>query len=204
MPRFITWAATTILLLAFAAGVATAQQETPQQLSISGVVRYTDGSVVPQYVVQWESAADKSVAGAAVTDTAGRYRIPNLAPGTYLVGFLPPMFVPDAEKAQLEERTDVSPELAKIGRPLSRRVVLTPGSPRDDVDFVILPQTGFPKIEEPDVALPRTGAASPGADAVSGERWSEGRWTVGLAAIAAVTALFAVGLGAARVARKRP
>jgi hypothetical protein len=57
------------------------------QASITGVVKDTSGAVLPGVTVEASSPALIEKVRAAVTDQAGRYRVVDLRPGTYMVSF---------------------------------------------------------------------------------------------------------------------
>ena len=66
--------------------VATAQ-------SLAGTVRDTSGAVIPGVTIEASSPALITKVRTGVTDETGQYRIPDLPPGTYKVGFTLPGFV---------------------------------------------------------------------------------------------------------------
>src|SRR5687768_12117197 len=78
MKRIATGAGTVMLLLCLAATAAA--QET--RGSIEGVVKDTSGAVLPGASVEARSHALVGVA-ITISDAAGVYRFPALAPGTY-------------------------------------------------------------------------------------------------------------------------
>src|SRR5688500_19794009 len=57
------------------------------QGTLTGTVRDQSGSVLPGVTVEASSPALIEKVRAAVTDTAGQYRIPGLSPGTYSLTF---------------------------------------------------------------------------------------------------------------------
>jgi hypothetical protein len=57
------------------------------QASITGVVKDSSGAVLPGVTVEAASPALIEKVRSAVTDESGRYRIVDLRPGTYTVGF---------------------------------------------------------------------------------------------------------------------
>src|SRR4029453_4855426 len=57
------------------------------QAAITGVVRDTSGAVMPGVLVEASSPALIEKTRSVVTDSAGQYRIVDLAPGTYEVSF---------------------------------------------------------------------------------------------------------------------
>jgi hypothetical protein len=73
-----------ILLLACLAAIPATAFAQP---SIAGTVRDASGAVLPGVVVQASSPVLIEKSRSAVTDANGRYRIPDLSPGTYVVTF---------------------------------------------------------------------------------------------------------------------
>src|SRR5438874_6476559 len=63
-----------------------------QASSIAGVVKDTSGAVLPGVTVEAASPALIEKVRSAVTDGEGRYNIPDLRPGTYVVTFTLPGF----------------------------------------------------------------------------------------------------------------
>jgi uncharacterized protein YqfA (UPF0365 family) len=62
------------------------------QSSVAGEVKDTSGAVLPGVTVEASSPALIEKTRSAVTDSAGRYRIEALQPGTYTVTFTLPGF----------------------------------------------------------------------------------------------------------------
>lgn len=125
-----------------------------------------------------------------VTNSEGEYRIDGLQDGTYFVGFFDPDWIPPAQRAGLEPLPDAAPELASVATPLTRRVVVANGVSVSGIDFVVIPQTGLPRVE-----VPVSGSApdlSPQAG--NGESWRSPGFLGSVAAVAtgAAALLFTV------------
>ena len=154
------------------ATVASAQPAPPAG-SISGRVTDPAGRAIPQYVIQYFPAPDAAKRDSVATDQQGRYTIQNLPPGAYFVGMFNPSDVPANVRGAMENLPGASPEMARLGAPLTRRVSVGAGQTVTGIDFVVIPQTGRPKVESPhggpgglNIGAPGTGTG----DAAAGRR----------------------------------
>ena len=75
------------------AGLLAVQSTAWAQATIAGLVKDASGAVLPGVTVEAASPALIEKVRTTVTDGAGRYRIENLQPGTYVVTFTLPGFV---------------------------------------------------------------------------------------------------------------
>lgn len=77
------WLAVVALLLS----VIPLQAEEPVRVAIFGKVADSLGRGIPYCTVSLLAAADSTVMGGVVTDPAGKYRLPGISAGTYLLNF---------------------------------------------------------------------------------------------------------------------
>lgn len=131
--------------------------------SISGTLRFPDGSPAARKILEWRPAGNIDGGSTAVTDADGNYQITGLRPGLYYVGFFEPSRLPSDQNSGIEEIHEGAPRIPGRAIPVGKKLLLQNGEALAGVDFVIT-NIGDESIEGPETngvsvgALPGTGA----------------------------------------------